>query len=172
MLKAKLFGLIFALSVCCSLATAWAQPQSLVVAGVELSLGMPEEVVLSKLKGKTLAKAGSNGWMITEKSGTEILPIGGVSFKGGKLTWISRHWGNFDSGDSAVDLSLELYRVLSYLDERGESVVHISTSTAQEPGMTLKTIEVRSTERKVTIGILEGKGANSIGIQEILAAKR
>jgi hypothetical protein len=172
MLNSKLRNLIFVLGFACPWAIAGEQVPSLFVAGVELRLGMPRATVLSKLEGKTLTKTGTDGWIITEKKGSEFLPVGGIGFKDDKLTWLSRDWGNFDSRDSAIDLSLELFRVFSYLDAKGERIIHISTSTFPTPGMTFKSIEVQSTERKVTIGIVEGKETGSVGIQEIIEVKR
>ncbi|HKH49415.1 MAG TPA: hypothetical protein VKM72_32500, partial [Thermoanaerobaculia bacterium] len=106
--------------------------------GIEMRLGMPKAAILGALEDKyQLTNAGEDSWFIMEKGDPPSKVIGGIAFKEGRLSWISRDWSNFEKA-TALDFARDFFSLLANLSEEGKSVALIHTSTVRQPGLTLR----------------------------------
>lgn len=143
---------------------------SLLVGGVQLRLGMPKQQVLDTLtKHHRLSITGEDEWVIITKEGPPFETVGGVAFRSGKLSWISRQWENFPQGD-AVRLANELYRALESLTNGDAAPVLVTIHRSpNQPGFQAAQIEFRTGSRNLSLIVTEGRanlGGNQVLIQE------
>jgi hypothetical protein len=152
---------------------AVAQEAGLFMAGTDMRLGMPQEPLLAKLKENyILGTAGANGWTIFEKKGPPYKLVGVIGFNGGRLTWISKDWGNYDS-EGTLSFGKELFSLLSSLTDKKPTPVLVDPKVSvRQPGLVISEIELLYPERTVSILIVESKkNGNSISISEVLKAQ-
>lgn len=146
--------------------------ESMILAGIEMKIGMSEEQLVTKLKeGYTLSKIGEGGWIIYVKSSDKI--IGNIGFTDGRLSWISKDWGSSHS-DEVISIWKEFFSLLSNLTQSKPAPVLAHTKVFRQPGQTISQIELSylNNGKKISILISESKEyGNSISIEEILKAK-
>ena len=179
------FGIIFIALSLGSFAQTYAAKESgakspepqetLAICGVELHLGMPQDVVLGQLSRagcKPSAVQGSEGnWGITrQKMNGEYTALGLVAFHGGILTFIDRGWEA--SEDSTAAIGEALYGVLSNLYRQGRETCSLQTENRQSPSGEIKdiTLTCRPGRSSVVVRLLRYEGRESAGVSEILRA--
>ena len=168
----KLFILGLVVSIAGSEPAKAGVDQAILLAGIEMKLGMPRDVVMDALKGKyDLSQVGdSDSWNIAEKGAPPYDLVGGVAFEEGKLTWVSRNWGAFHEPGAAV-FAKELFSVLNIIAAESGGVARVRANTAaRQPGLTVEKIELEFGSKRVTIFISEDRESGELGVsmQEIL----
>lgn len=160
-----------------SSATAQGAGAGLLVAGMNLRLGMRREAVLDSLAraGFQMVKVGEvDSWIIGKAHGSLWEDEGGIGFGDGKVTWISRTWARFPETD-AFRLANELYRALASLSDNSKVPVAVTVKPpADEPGIHVSQIQFQAGLRKVIVLITEGspdKGGAQVTIQEDLGGR-
>ena len=148
--------------------------ESMILAGIEMKLGMSEEQLVTKLKeGYTLLKVDESGWVIYDMKKASDKIIGNIGFTGGRLSWISKDWGSSHS-DEAISIWREVFFLLSNLTQNKPTPVLTHTKVFRQPGLTINEIELSDvySGKKISISIRESKEyGNSLSISEILKAK-
>ncbi len=80
-----------------SVSVALAEESSLWVGGMNVKIGMPQSEVLRQLqKDYNVSEPNDRGgmWPILDRKTNELK--GAVTFKAGKVSWVSRSWGSFE----------------------------------------------------------------------------
>lgn len=150
---------------------AVADDDSLYIGSVQMRLGMAREPLLARLRSQyRLTELDKDFYLIDEKRGNEYHPLGTVKFALGKVSRLSRHWGQFN-GKDALDLAHELHSALQNLQEAsGRPVVVSPLKTRSSPGQQPAGIEFSSGAHSLTLLIIEGSGAG-VSLQEDLSTK-
>lgn len=143
--------------------------EAIFLAGIEMKLGMPKSVIWSALEGKyKLANVEADIWVIEEITGPPHRLIGGLAFKDGKLSWISKDWGG-SGRESSLDFAKDLFSLLANLAEGGKGVAMIETNTVRQPGLTLYHLSLVFPGRRILINIVEDRlKGDSISMQEVI----
>lgn len=132
--------------------------QAIILGGTDLSLGTKKSDVL-----KSLAEVGSqldsivNGndtWLVLQKNPVsgEMESIGHVQFIAGKLASVEKEWGQAE-GQDAIQLLTSLYSAIRGLTSEDGSVAVIRTYENDEPGISIKSIDIQIQGRSFTVGI-------------------
>jgi len=130
---------------------------------IYLSLGMPEAVLIEKLKGFHVSPVpGSNTYGIAVKTKDNIGDlykwIGSITFTDKKLTFISRTWYQSFNDGQTFDLADKLYHLFKQeMGERGELRVTIKTTSTRDPDKELKSIEIIAGNKKVSLLITDSE---------------
>jgi hypothetical protein len=159
--------LVAATAVLLFLHPAAADEFSLLVAGIEMRLGMPKEPLLTQLRSqyKLTQIGGKDSYFIMEKRGDEYRIVSGVSFQDNKVSLLSRNWGTF-YGKSAVGLANELHSAIENLQEAiRQPIVIYLPKTQGVPGQRFTEIKFLSGMRMLTLLIVEGDD-HQISLQE------
>lgn len=116
-----------------------------------MRLGMSKEAVLDHLAADyTLQKIAEDSWFISSKKGPQFRFMGGVGFRAGKVTWLSRDWGGSFHDSAAVSFAKELYHSLQSVRENSKSTVLVSTSEVfNQPELRGFSIEFQAEARKL-----------------------
>lgn len=149
---------------------ATADELSLFIGGIEMRLGMPKEPLFTQLSHRyTLTQTPSGTYFIHEKRGNTYDILGGVAFQNGKVSWLSRDWGDF-YGENAVDFGKELHSALQSLQEAsGQPIALYLSETKNAPGLRTTSIEFLSGKRRLILTISESnKFGKQVSLQEII----
>jgi hypothetical protein len=147
---------------------------------VYLSLGMPKDIVLEKLKGFHVSQVpDSNSYGIAVKSkdsmGELYIYIGSISFADNKLDFISRSWFQSQNEAQTFELTDKLYHLLK--EEMGrntEIVAKIKTKSTRDPDKELKSIDIFLKNRKISLLITDStkkEWGRQISINEAISDK-
>ena len=151
---------------------AMAQEASLLLAGMEMRIGMPQATVINHLSEYYDLKEFNrpDAYLIFEKklsAQDQIRIIGQVAFDKGKLTYAVKEWFSEEVG-AAYKLVDALHSVLTQMEQRGEFVATIETRTLREPDTTIQEIKLAFGKRWITIYTSEIKGSKNVGISETI----
>lgn len=156
---------------------ARADDASLFVAGTEIRLGMPKEPLLNSLRSRyVLTQSSTDSYFVWEGADSTAKLLGGVAFRNGRVSWVSRDWGQF-YGTNILKFATELQSALYNLQTAsGGPIVAYVSKPPGVPGLRITEIQFLSGQRKLTLAIVEGdeakaKGGECISLQEILTSK-
>jgi hypothetical protein len=143
---------------------------------VRLTLGMPQDVVLTTLgKSYDLEKVNEgpqfSSWFVHARAGTEKLAppkyVGNVAFKQGKLTSAMKNWGP-ENQQKGIEFANSLYDVVTSFTNEGRTVCSIETGRKKDPGYDSKTIFVTCGAKYIRIDLLSGPQGESTSMAEVL----
>ncbi len=144
-----------------------------ILLGRELSLGMPQDKVMSLLAQdyNLMRLANQDAWMVKDKTDATTV-YGEVLFRNGKLSLIERDWTPDDPSASSV--ALALYGVLEQFGKEGRHTCLVDTQTFRNPSMESRTITWVCGAKRLQVdtteyfsGQYKGK---SVSIQELLVS--
>lgn len=148
--------------------------ESISLGEVNLSPGMPEDVVLSKLGDSYgLEKRKNNynlaSWVVRSKdAGKQI--VGRVTFSKGKLVLVSKTWANSDDS-GAVAIGRAILGVVANIKSEGSTTCTLSPSQEQEPGTNLQSVLIECGPRELEIGV-DRSVSGSITIEGTFVTER
>jgi hypothetical protein len=132
--------------------------QSMILGGTNVSLGMKKADVFKSfgevdLRADSITN-GNDSWVVTQKDrlSGKMESIGVVQFSAGRLSLVEKDWGQAD-GEDAVEVLTSLYSAIRSLTSGDGSVGVIRTYENDEPGITVKSIEITIQGRSFTVGI-------------------
>lgn len=125
---------------------------SMIVGGVELSLGMKRDEVLKQVRDLKLDSLGNDAWMILQKNllTDEFEVIGHIQFIRGKLYSVSKDWGKSQNEDAAEVLG-SLFSALNSVTSKSGTNAQIQTYEQFQPGVSYKYIVIHVNDRSFTI---------------------
>ena len=172
-MRKTLFALMFVLIIG---HIAKAQEPSIWLAGMEMRLGMPQDVVMKRiLENYDLEPFGNvkDNYLIVERQRKDVgdKNPGNIAFAQGRLVFAAKEWYIYNAG-SDRQLFDALYAVLSEMERKGETVASIQTTTSKEPGETLESILLTSSKRTVRIHAAEIRGSKGVQVTETIRAPR
>jgi hypothetical protein len=151
--------------------------QSLAIGGVSLSLGDEEAGVTKTLRSRfhLVPVTGQSGiFFISERPPPNVEIIGGVGFMDGRVRWLQRTWGAFDSKVHPAEVSRALFAAVeSASNAVGTTTAEVSTDVQRSPGLDYKTVKFRFGNRTVTVGTTDGdakNGGQQVRIEENIRA--
>ncbi len=164
---------VFLLTLVLSAANA----SDLPIGAVRLSLGMEKENVLQKLKdfyGVTeQPMISSSLYSITADKKPNSKLLGMVTFREGKLVWISRRWGDFNTANNSMEYASALFAALEGAAAASGSTATITTKVSRVPSGEIKQIDFVFSDRKITTLISDGPAqglGKQAGIDESVSA--
>jgi hypothetical protein len=95
--------------------------------------------------------------------------LGGVTFKGGKISWIQRSWGSFSGQSKAADAVNALFAAVESASSVAGTTARISTKTQRVPDIEFKAVTLDFGQRKVTIMLSDATpeaGGKGVSITE------
>jgi hypothetical protein len=101
--------------------------------------------------------------------------VGTISFYQGKLTWISRQWGDFNMSNNPMEYSSALFAAIEGAAAASGSTATITTKISRIPSGEIKQIDFVFSDRKVTTIMADGRDqqlGKSVGITESMSANR
>jgi hypothetical protein len=101
---------------------------------IQLTLGMPQDSLLSKLekRGYKITELGESSWNISSIEGGTFMNLAAIGFTKGKLSSVSRDWGPQDQKKGA-EFAAAVIGVLAHLEGEGKTLCMISTVTSRDP---------------------------------------
>jgi hypothetical protein len=160
-----------------TLALSAANATDLPIGSVMLSLGMDKENALKKLKesyGVLEQKIrGSEIYTVTSGKEPNFKFLGTVTFREGKLAWISRNWGNFNMANNPMEYASALFAALEGAAAASGSTATITTKVSRVPSGEIKQIDFVFSDRKITTLISDGPAqglGKQAGIDESVSA--
>lgn len=151
-----------ALSVAACVCTN-ASGQELSVGSLSFSLGQDRDSVMRAIKGRfelVPVTGQPDTIFISESKRPNLNVIGGVAFKGGRLSWVQRIWGSFQGRVASVEVSKALFSAIESASGASNADATISTKIQRVPGTEFKTVTFDFPIRRVTITTTEGDGKN------------
>ena len=127
---------------------------SMVLGGIELSLGMQKEIVLKQLRQYQLDSLSSDSWDVSLKKSIhgKNESIGGVHFRNNKLFSIDRNWGQANDIQTA-ELFSKLFAALNTIANKPQPSAMIHTYVLDEPEASSKYIAITINGRLFHISI-------------------
>ena len=151
-----------------SATVASAEEPSLWVGGMSVKLGMPQSEVLRQLqKNYKVSEPNDRGgmWPILDRKTNELK--GAVTFKAGKVSWVTRDWGSFE-GQGLKDFTQALFSVIANLNEEGQHLASVTTSTQRSPQVVLDTVTLRFSTKALILHLGRSEKVVDASIQETL----
>jgi hypothetical protein len=138
--------------------------ESLVLGGVTLRLGMPQDDAFSRLRERyNLEKLNSHGLWNVQDGGRVI---GAVVFVAGQVASITKEIGEVDT---ELGLANALYRAVSTYEQRGHSPCEIETDDdSSEPSETIA-VTCTGQAARFEISLVGDRGREFVFVSEILA---
>ena len=165
-MKFRLASLLGVLSLATVLSTTLGGQISdgpLLIAGVQLTVGMPEATVREQLaRNYTI----SPGGLLTTKSGPPFEIDGSVTFQAGRLQWASKSW------DTGLDQTASVDVVRRIVGMMGDRSCVATTTKIEEPQFRSVSLLLRcSPTRSIEVSVAEtpGTGKQYVNLREILA---
>jgi hypothetical protein len=153
-------------------ASVFGQDTGLIIDGVAIKLGMPQTEAMELLqRGFTLGQM-SQGYAISSKAGPPFKLLGAVSFKDGKVSWVSKRWGQY-SGRGATELANALVGTLDSGSGGAMATITVEPPT-RTPELTLTTININFGTKSITLLINESRDkyhTTDVSVDENLLAK-
>ena len=144
-----------------SLVLSAANATDLPIGSVRLSLGMDKENALKKLKevyGVTEQKMMSgNFYTVTTGKEPNFKLQGTLTFREGKVTWVSRTWGNFNMTNNSMEYASTLFAALEGAAAASGTTATITTKISRGPSGEIKQIDFVFSDRKITTLITDGR---------------
>jgi hypothetical protein len=155
-----------------------ANATDLPLGAVRLSIGMDQKEALDKL-GKLYTAMdqphmGANSFSIVSGKVPNLTFIGLVTFREGKLTWMSRDWGSFTRSSNPNDYGSALFAAIEGATSASGSMVRVDTKVTRAPELEIKQIDFVFSDRKITTLITESRSKNynsGMSISELVSAK-
>lgn len=145
----------------------------IIIDGVSVSLGMPEQTVLSKLGSehrveKVSGDVRADMWLVMSKQGPPSVSYGSVSFEDGKLSQASVDWAN-SADRGALGFARAVLGALSSAAGQFGTTCTVTVRRAQTPGSDYNFASVKCGRRTVGISLLmslDGKIVSSALVSE------
>jgi hypothetical protein len=146
------------------------------IGAVSLSLGMEQVSVMKELHARyhVVAVAENNNmFFVSESKPPNISVIGGVSFDGGRLTWIQRNWGSFSGKINPVEVTKSMFSAIESARKTSGASAVINTSIQRIPGSEFKSVYFVFPDRKITVSTTDGdaKYGQQVSIEESVSIK-
>ena len=153
-----------------SATVASAVEPSLSVGGMSVKLGMPQSEVLTQMqKYYQVGELGDGEWAIQDRQTNKV--EGMIKFKDGKVYLISRVWGHF-SGQALRDFTQTLFSAVANLNEEGQNLAFVQTTTDRSPQVILDTITLRFPTKELILTLGRSGNVVDASIEEILVGTK
>jgi hypothetical protein len=148
--------------------------KSMIVGGVEMSLGMKKEEVLKKLADCRLDSISFDSWSIARKNliSGNFETLGSIQFERGRLNLVQRSWGHSDR-ESASELFGSLFSALSGVTSEQGTTAMIQTYRREQPGNSYRFVDIQAggSTISITIGKMQGMAAEQVEVSEYIRQK-
>ena len=145
---------------------ALAEEPSLSVGGMSVKLGMPQSEVLTQMQKYYQVSELSDGtWAIQDRRTNKTRGL--ITFKDGKVYSASRVWGHF-SGQALRDFTQILFSAVANLNEEGQNLAFVQTTTDRSPQVILDTITLRFSTKELILTLGRSGNVVDASIEEIL----
>lgn len=157
----KFVIVFFVISIFVSLPTyCFAYQDSMIIAGVELRLGMPKDRALDILR-KTEYHVGppSSGeiYVVSQKKGELYDPLGTVGFKNGKVQYISTRWFYTHTNSGSFELAEKIFDLLKQETQNGETIKPtVKVTSIVQPSYKVDTVHMIIDNKTITLSITKG----------------
>jgi len=168
-----LMGYAFAQAKQVSKATPAKQPT--IYIGIELHLGMPRDMIITRLAShyktrKISAEAGVEGdeWLIEEKD--SLTSIGQLGFTEGKLTYASRDWTQ--GGEDGYNFAHALRGAMTQIQKEGYEGCFFDVPSSQSPIAELEYLRLYCGPKKIVITIVNETERKYASVNEVLSSEK
>ena len=155
-------------------ATAFAGGNSIAFSSIDITLGMPQDIAISKLTNtydltKIYGDDNSSYWRIKAK-GQDSKTYGGVTFKNKKVSYVVKNWKT-DDQERNYDFAKALYGLITQLVKERNTNCQLWSGEKIEPQITSKAALIVCGEKTVRIDVIEGNVSHSALLTEELNPK-
>ncbi|HEX9759218.1 MAG TPA: hypothetical protein VGB26_15695 [Nitrospiria bacterium] len=120
---------------------------------------MQKKEIVEKLTGKYRFVEQEDRLMLMEQNGERVKVVGVLYFKKGKLSYVSKGWGEYE-GFQMDTLGKTLLSLFQNLKKGGLTSANIAVGSTREPQNTTHTIQMDFGKKKIRIKIFEGQMAS------------
>lgn len=129
---------------------------SLDINGIELSLGMDRQTVLTKFNNYRVTCADSKQLtdcdsLLVQSHGPPFVSHANVVFQGGKVKSVRKYWSRGYEGSKPDKFVQTLYSLLSNQAREGVTQYQVSVSERRDPGLIWQTIRFTSGRKTISI---------------------
>lgn len=146
----------------------------MILANVDVYLGMPKGVFLQKLSKLYRLTNTENTYLVQEVT-TPCNIVGTVTFVNDRVSFASKSWTQDDGTASAPDVASALFGILSYAEKQGWRISRYMTDTLHQPGIKLQVATIFVGSRRITITKSNGRVSNQdvsgVNVAEAIGAK-
>ena len=139
--------------------------QELSVGSLSFSLGQDRDAVMRSIKDRfevVTVTGQPDTFFLSETKRPNVNVIGGVAFKGSRLSWVQRNWGSFQGRVASVEVSTALFSAIESASGASNAEATITTKTQRVPGAEFKTVTFRFPNRLVTMTTTDGNAKNGV----------
>lgn len=146
-------------------------PDQITFGTIPLALGMPEKVVLEKLRTRyRIVDISPNNWAVLEKD-PSLPGVGSIGFTAGRLSYINRKWIEADGKGDPLALARAFYGVIAQFVKENRRTCAIGTHDGFAPGAEGRTAYIVCGSKEIRV-MLHTDRFSSASIEEVMPGAR
>lgn len=170
------FLLLLSYLLIASTGSSQAIQEAIELGATHLTLGMPKDVVVSRLAEaynvEPASKADNDSWLIWSKGESRKRLVGNVSFRNGKLVWAVKQW-TLSGQSQGAEFAKALYGVILEFARHGKKVCAIDAGETQSPKAEIRNVYITCGQKYISISIIRTpEHPEAATVEEVLDGRK